>query len=114
MTEYYYLIIMICLTVAGQLLIKVASSKITIKRSELNLKTLTNPWLLSGVAITFTAPLFYFLALRKIDLSIAFAFSSLNYALVMLASAFFFKEKLSFNKIIGTLIIVAGILLFSI
>jgi drug/metabolite transporter (DMT)-like permease len=112
--EYYYLIIMVCLTVAGQLLIKVASSKVTLKRSELNFKTLSNPWLVSGVAITFAAPVFYFLALKKIDLSIAFAFSSLNYALVMIASSVFFKEKLSFNKVIGTLIIVAGILLFSI
>lgn len=114
MAEYYFLICMICLTVCGQLLIKVASSKVTLKRGELTFKTLTNPWLVSGVLVTFTAPVFYFLALRKIDLSIAFAFSSLNYALVMIASSIFFKEKLSFNKIIGTIIIVAGIILFSI
>jgi drug/metabolite transporter (DMT)-like permease len=105
---------MILFTVVGQLLIKVASSKITLNLKSLNIKTLTNPWLVSGVITTFCAPVFYFLALRKLDLSTAFAFSSLNYAVVMIASAIFFGEKLSFNKILGTIIIVAGIILFSI
>ena len=114
MIEYFYLLVMIICTVAGQMLIKVASSQVTISIKTLNLKTILNPWLLSGVLITFIAPLFYFLALKKLDLSVAFAFSSLNYALVMIASIVLLKEKISLSKIVGTSIIVIGILLFSI
>ena len=114
MIEYVYLIVMIMCTVTGQMLIKVASSHVTISIKTLNLKTILNPWLLSGVFITFIAPLFYFLALKKLDLSVAFAFSSLNYALVMIASIVLLKEKISLSKIVGTSIIVIGILLFSI
>ena len=55
-----------------------------------------------------------FLALKKLDLSVAFAFSSLNYALVMIASIVLLKEKISLSKIIGTSIIVIGKLLFNI
>lgn len=112
--EYAFLLLMILFTVAGQLLIKKASSEVEIKLKTLNLKTLTNPWLVSGAVVTFCAPIFYFLALKKMDLSVAFAFSSLNYALVLFASAIFFMEKISINKIIGTLIIVLGILSFNI
>ena len=114
MIEYVYLLIMILCTVVGQMLIKVASTQVTISFKTLNLKTILNPWLLSGVFITFIAPLFYFLALKKLDLSVAFAFSSLNYALVMIASIVLLKEKISLSKIVGTSIIVIGILLFSI
>lgn len=112
--EYTFLLIMILFTVTGQLLIKKASSEVEINIKSLKLKNLINFWFLSGVLVTFCAPIFYFLALKKIDLSTAFAFSSLNYVLIMAASAIFFKEKISVNKIIGTLIIVIGVLLFSI
>lgn len=66
------------------------------------------------IFITFIAPLFYFLALKELDLGVAFAFSSLNYALVMIASILLLKEKISLSKIIGTSIIVIGKLLFNI
>lgn len=45
------------------------------------------------------------------ELSFAFPFCSLNYIIISMSSKFFLKEKVSGKRVLGTLLIMAGIIL---
>lgn len=70
---------------------------------------LTNPWVISGLAAAFCAALAWMLALTQLPLSQAYPFTALTFVLVLAASALFLHEPLTSSKVIGTMLIVAGI-----
>jgi drug/metabolite transporter (DMT)-like permease len=73
----------------------------------------TNPFVVSGLFIYVTGTLFWLVALSRVELSYAYPFASLSY-LVMLAAAWgIFHENISLLRLIGTLVIVFGVLLIS-
>ena len=53
------------------------------------------------------------LAMSKFELSYAYPFVSLNYVIVFIAGFFLFNESLTPAKIIGSLIVVAGIIIIA-
>jgi multidrug transporter EmrE-like cation transporter len=55
----------------------------------------------------------YMIALQKIDLSIARSFNALSYVLIIVFSFIFFKDSISFIKIIGIIFITFGIFIIS-
>ena len=73
---------------------------------------LLNPWVLSGVVSTFLAGVSWMLAMTKFEVSYAFPFVSLNYVLILFASFFIFNEQLTMAKLIGTVIVAIGIIVF--
>jgi uncharacterized membrane protein len=74
---------------------------------------LLNPWVLSGIIATFFAGISWMMAMTKFEISYAFPFVSLNYILIIFASFFIFNEQLSITKMLGTLIIVLGIIVIA-
>jgi drug/metabolite transporter (DMT)-like permease len=72
-------------------------------------KLLLNPWVISSFASAFIASLFWMAAMTQFDLSFAYPFMSLSYVIVMVLSFLFMNEPFSWNKVIGTLVIVAGL-----
>lgn len=77
------------------------------------LRMLLNPWVLSSLVAAFLGLLSWMLALTKADLSYAYPFTSLSFVLILVASAFFFREPVTPAKIAGMALIVAGILVGS-
>ncbi|NOT83803.1 MAG: EamA family transporter [Methylococcaceae bacterium] len=76
-------------------------------------KLLLDPFLLSGFASTLIAAVFWIAAMTKFDISYAYPFMSLAFVLVLILSAWLFKESITVNKIIGMAFIVVGIIITS-
>jgi drug/metabolite transporter (DMT)-like permease len=70
---------------------------------------LAQPVVLSAFAAAFGAALCWMLAISKLELSHAYPFVSLSFVLVLFLSALFFGEPLSWGKILGVALIVAGV-----
>eukprot|EP00767_Chilomastix_cuspidata_P008551 gnl/Chilomastix_cuspidata/9905.p2 GENE.gnl/Chilomastix_cuspidata/9905~~gnl/Chilomastix_cuspidata/9905.p2 ORF type:complete len:121 (-),score=1.41 gnl/Chilomastix_cuspidata/9905:619-981(-) len=66
-------------------------------------------FILSSFAAAFIASLCYIYALSKLPLSHAYPFMGASFAIVLLCSAFFFKEPLNLMKISGVFFIMFGI-----
>ncbi len=72
-----------------------------------------NPWVISGIISTFFAGITWMLTMTKFELSYAYPFISLNFVLVLMASVLFFNEDISPKKILGTIIIMIGLMIIS-
>jgi drug/metabolite transporter (DMT)-like permease len=70
---------------------------------------LWRPWIMTALVATFFSGVSWMIVLSKFKLSYAFPFMALNFVLVMLASAAFFGESINGSKILGNLLIVAGV-----
>jgi len=113
MLGYFFLSLMVVLTVCGQLFIKKGAMALRFNKGVMDaVKSSMNIPLLFGLGLAFLAPIFYILALRDIELSKAFAFSSVNYVMVIFGSKFFYKEQLNGYRLLGVFMIVIGIILF--
>lgn len=74
---------------------------------------LFTPWVLSGIVATFLAGVSWMLAMTKFEISYAYPFVSLNYILVLVAAFFLFNETLSVTKLIGSALVVVGVVVVS-
>lgn len=113
--DHLYIASTVLFTVYSQLIMRWQVGKVGALPDDLMGKVqfiavlLLNPWVISGVIATFLAGVTWMMAMTKFQLSYAFPFVSLNYVLVMLASAFFFNEPLTTTKILGLIAILIGI-----
>ena len=74
------------------------------------LRFIINPWVISCYVTALLASLFWMAALTQVDLSYAYPFISLTFVLVLLLSPIFFQEAITLLKLLGVLLIVAGII----
>lgn len=74
---------------------------------------LMKPWVLSGIISTFLAGVSWMLAMTRFEVSYAYPFVSLNYILILIASTILFNESLSLNKLIGSVIVISGIIIIA-
>ena len=70
---------------------------------------LLNPWVISVFVAALLASLTWGAALTRFELSFAYPFMALSFVLVLLLSVAFFAEALTVAKLVGVLLIVAGI-----
>jgi len=116
---YYYIFGTIFFTVYGQIVLKWKISgagalpELTADKIIFLIKLLFDPWIFSGFIAAFIASLFWMAAMTKFDISYAYPFMSSAFVLVFLFSVFLFNEPVSWQKIIGLVLIVAGILVTS-
>ena len=109
----------ILLTVYGQLVIKwqvACAGRFPITATEkvqFFLGLLVNPWVISGLGAAFLACLCWMAAMTKFELSYAYPFMSLAFVLVLGLSPLFFQEAVTLPKVIGMVLIVAGIIIGS-
>ena len=115
MLGYFYLSLMVTFTVCGQLFIKKGAMALRFNKGVVDIvQSSMNTPLLLGLVLALLAPIFYILALRDIELSKAFAFSSANYVMVVFGGKFYFNEQLNVFRFLGVFMIVIGIILFGI
>lgn len=72
---------------------------------------LFKPWVLSSIIATFLAGVSWMLAMTKFEISYAYPWTALNFVLMLLLGVFLFNESLNLQKLIGTLIVIVGIVL---
>ncbi len=77
------------------------------------LKTVTNLWFVLGCIMLLGSSVVWILALQRVDLSYAFPFQSLAYVFIFLFSIFLFKEPVTTLKVIGTLLVITGVIVIA-
>ncbi len=111
--SYIYLAFSIFLNVSGQLLMKVAADKINFDSGsilETSKSMLLNGYVILGAGFYLAGLVAWLLTLSKLDLSIAYPFQALSFVIIIGASFIIFKEPFNMFKVIGTLLILGGIL----
>lgn len=68
-------------------------------------------WLGLGAALT--CILIWFLALAQADLSFVYPISSIQYVFILVGAHFFVGEKIDAHKVLGTALVIAGIVIIS-
>lgn len=105
------LLLSVAFGAVGQLTLKAGMN--SVGKSQLSVDTLirmaTNPLLLVGVGIFGISTLLWLFALSKADLSFAYPFLSLTYLAVLVGGALLFHEEVTLPRVIGFLVIIAGV-----
>jgi multidrug transporter EmrE-like cation transporter len=114
-----YILISVLGSAAGQLLLKKGMNSmgpITLSINQLPAtiwQMATNLNVFVGLAIYLIGTVFWLAALSRVDLSFAYPFASFNYVVMLVASWLMFDEKITLNRVIGTVVIGIGVLLIS-
>ncbi len=72
-----------------------------------------NPWILGGIVAGFLAFLCWMAAMTKFELSYAYPFMSLSFLFVLILSVALFHEALTLPKVVGVVLVIAGIIVGS-
>ncbi len=95
-----------------------AFSQMLLKKSsgvdrDSKIKEYLNPYVICGYGMTFICMVLMVIAYRGLPFKYGAALESLVYFYVMILSRIFFKEKLTIKRIMGNLVIVFGVTIFS-
>jgi len=71
---------------------------------------LFDPWVLTGLFGALLAGVSWMAAMTRLELSFAYPFISVSFVLVFIFSALLFHETITTPKILGMLLIIAGII----
>jgi len=117
---YFYIFGTIFFTVYGQIVLKWRINGIGGSLPEAMgekimflFKILFDPWVFSGFFSAFIASFFWMAAMTKFDISYAYPFMSSAFVLVFLLSVILFHEPVTWQKVVGLALIVAGIIVTS-
>lgn len=116
---YVYIFATIFFTVYGQLVLKWRIAEYGALPDGLTEKVLFltrllfDPFIFSGFVAAFVASFFWMAAMTKFDISFAYPFMSAAFVLVFVLSVLFFNEPATWQKGVGLLLIVAGIIMTS-
>ena len=77
------------------------------------IKLLFDPWMLTVMAGAGLAGLCWFAAMTRYELSYAYPFMALAFVFVLVLSAFFFHEAITVPKVVGLVVVIAGLIIAS-
>ncbi|MDR3088443.1 MAG: hypothetical protein LBU39_01320 [Desulfobulbaceae bacterium] len=112
--DYLYIAATIIFTVYGQLILKWriahygAMPDGVLEKLKFLVSLLFDPAIFSGFAAAFLASLAWMAAMTKFDLNHAYPFMSLNFAVVLMLSAWLLSEPLTAQKALGLGLIMLG------
>ncbi len=117
--DYLFLLIMIALTVYGQMILKWRMDQVGPLppgfwpglRHLLGL--LVDPAVVSSFVAAFIASLAWMAALTRFELSYAYPFTSLNFVAVLILSVWLLNEQLTWQKVVGLGLIILGTVIAS-
>lgn len=98
------------LSAFSQILLK----KSAMKKKESVIKEYINPYVIIGYAITAVCMVLTMFGFRGVPFKYGAVLESLIYIYIMILSKLILKEKLTKRKILGNIIIVIGVIVFSI
>lgn len=117
--SYFYVFATVVLTVYGQIAIKwqvLKAGEFPVDTSDKMLflfRLLLNPWIISAFLAALLASISWMAAMTKLQLSHAYPFMSLSFVLVLVFSGLIFHEPITWLKVAGMGLIIAGIVLGS-
>ncbi len=117
--DHIYIFLTIIFTVYGQLILKWQMLQVGplpangADKVFFLLRLFLNPWVLSGFASAFVAAMSWMVAMTKFPLSYAYPYTGLVFALLLLFSSLLFHETVTMPKLIGTVLIVLGVVVAS-
>ncbi len=113
---FLILLVAIGFTVVGELFLKTGMNKIGVLGLQpavffpALVRIFTTPVIVTGFALIFTGSLFWLSVISRIPLSLAYPLLSTSYVLGVAGSWIFLGESVSPQRIVGVLIICAGVL----
>lgn len=116
---HVYILLTLLLTVYGQLVLKWQMGYAgpmpadNLDKLLFLLRQFLNPWIMSGFASAFLASLAWMAAMTRFDLNYAYPFMSLAFIIVMLFSVLFLSETLTLQRVLGTVMVVAGLVVIA-
>ena len=117
--NHLYIFLTILLAVAGQILMRWQAINLgsvpqgVAEKFTYLFNMISNPWILLAFTFTALSGVTWLLAMTKFELSYAYPFVSLSYVLILLLAPLLLNETVSIYKIIGSLVIVLGIIVLS-
>ena len=117
--DHLWILLTVALATYSQLILRWQMSILGNMPQEIILKiefivaTALKPWILSALLATFLSGLSWMVVLNKFQLSYAFPFTALNFIFILAASALILGETIAPSKVIGTMIVMAGILVMA-
>jgi drug/metabolite transporter (DMT)-like permease len=109
-----FLILYIALTTASQLIMRwqvsAAAPTASASRFDFVVSMLLTPWVWAAILATFLAGVAWMLALTRFELTYAFPFTGVTFALILLAGAFLFGEHVGPARIAGTFLVLLGLI----
>ncbi len=117
--DFLAILISVFLAVVGQLLLKTGMlrvGKFSLQVSGLvhqYIRILLNPFIIVGLFSFLVSMLVWLYVLSRMELSFAYPFVALNYVLILFGSYFLFKETITLVRMIGVVVIIAGVYLIS-
>lgn len=109
-TAFYFGLYVLSVIVASfsQILLKKSAAK----QYTSVIREYVNPYVITGYGMLFGSMLLTIMAFQGIEFKNGAIIESLGYVLVILLSRIFFQEKITKNKITGTIFILAGIIIY--
>ena len=93
-------------------------SQVLLKKSaqktyDSKIKEYLNPLVIIGYFIFFVSTLFSIISYKKIPLSLGYILEATSYIYITIFGVTIFKEKLNYKKIIALVLIISGIIIFT-
>lgn len=112
MIKYLLLLLSMTLAITGQFFFKSGLSGSSLSpNAQSIIKTIFTPQVFMGFAMYGISSIVWLFVLQKLPLSVAYPALALTYVIVVFASAFILHEPLTVNKVVGSFIIVMGVIL---
>jgi len=118
--NHLYIFLTIIFAVSSQLIIKWKMSAFSFENYEtmsdkfiFAFSMLLNPYIILSLLFTLLSGLSWMIAMTKFDISYAYPFTTLGFVLIFFCSIFIFHEPFTWQKFIGILFIITGIIITS-
>ena len=119
MIVYLLLLIAICLTVTGEVLLKLGMNVVRADVGAFSaslpilIRTFTEWRVVLGFALIFSGALFWLGVISRADFSFAYPLLALSYVVAMIPARFILHEDVTLNRIFGAVIVVIGAIVIS-
>jgi len=118
--NHFYIFLTIFFAVSSQLIIKWKMSNFSLSKYETIGEKFTfvftmlfNPYIMMSLTFTLLSGLSWMIAMTKFDISYAYPFTTLGFVFIFIFSAIFFNEPVTWQKVIGLVFIIIGIIISS-
>jgi len=118
--DHLYIFLSIFFAVSSQLIIKwkmnsvdISGYQTVIEKFAFAFSMLFNPYIMLSILFTLLSGISWMIAMTKFDISYAYPYTALGFVFILFFSYLLFQEPLNLYKIIGTILIVAGIVVSS-
>lgn len=103
------LLVSVLISSVSQILLKISAQKVYPSK----IKEYLNPYVILGYGLFFGCTLISMFALKVVPLSMAPILESAGYIFVSVLSFMFLKEKLTIRQLVGMVVIIIGIAIYS-